>query len=259
MTEKNSFTTHLQTILLLLIFSLLLSFHYRLSLLEQNSTANNNDNTLINSQNSINSTPDSKNEFFLPEETIILSESIEIFIPTTICPSATAEHRYDCYSMHNFELEQLETKMIHFLSHLFGGAHSFPINGAWISQFAPLLHSTEEDADTIEKFEENFQEYVLNSPEKHSNELSSSFEILIREKNILCRSFTTREVLEETISKVVEKVQLLGTCLGQESMALSLNGRLLLLSPLSVNDLANNQNITSALRSSEWRDISWVS
>lgn len=126
----------------------------------------------------------------------LLDQKIEIYLPTTICPTPKEEcavcASLGCFVANEADIQSLKNHTLTLLAGWFGGANSFEIEGAWMSEATGSL---------------------------------------IYEKNVICRSFTSPEAIGRNIKDVLVYIQLLGRELGQEAMAFELNGKLHLLKP----------------------------
>jgi len=126
----------------------------------------------------------------------VLDQKVEIVIPSTLCPTPHDQCpscvSWPCFQMTDSEIAAFRVETLALLASHFGGANSYHVEGVWISEQTGLP---------------------------------------VFEENVICRSFMTLEQLELHLETIVKFVRTLGRALGQEAMAMEVNGKLLLLKP----------------------------
>lgn len=79
-----------------------------------------------------------------PDDVLLLDHSVEVILPTTICPTSASECPdcvpRDCYVMDDLDRQALQSRAIRSLSAAFGGARCSPgSEGAWIDSNSEVV------------------------------------------------------------------------------------------------------------------------
>ena len=129
---------------------------------------------------------------------LVLGHQVAVFIPSTVCPTPSCPTcvSWPCFPASSSDLRSLRDETLTVLSSCFGGGFCHEVTGAWLSEA------------TVE---------------------------LVLEDNVICRSFSTLEQAERGLPRVIDHIRMLGMVLGQEMMALQVDGELRLVRPYSGN------------------------